>query len=171
MKRFEASDAQFYYVKSDGHRIGTVCLYEIPPVKKGIGRRSMYARGISICSVKDNFNPALGKLESMLRCKKAYALRENSEPTIPCMGVRQLDRNITHLRFIMNYQGYKSFPQYKSAYTSRLSSFEKKIMDVRRAMRECPRDLPEQGKMLLLTGEQKVIHMRPSNIIRMGGSR
>jgi hypothetical protein len=128
MKKFFKRKAQFYYVRNNGHRVGTVCLYEVP------GTKGIFCRGISICSVHDNFNAEMGKEEALERCHKAYLTQENSEPiTLNTFGD---GRAITILRFALNFQGYKGYSMYKSAYTNRLSEFERKIMSVRKQMEE-----------------------------------
>jgi hypothetical protein len=128
MKRFLKRKAQFYYVRNMGHRVATVCLYEVPEHK------GVYCRGISICSVKDNFNPEMGKEEALQRCREAYHNGYSTEPI--ALNYYGGERALTLLRFSLNYQGYKGQTVYKSAWTNRLSAFERKIMTVRHQMDE-----------------------------------
>jgi hypothetical protein len=126
MKYFLKRKAQYYYVRNMGHRVAVVCLYEVPEHK------GVYCRGISICSVKDNFNAELGKQEALQRCKEAYHNGYSTEPIH--IGCFSSERAFTLLRFSLNYPGYAGKDIYKSAWTNRLSAFERKIMSVRKQM-------------------------------------
>lgn len=155
---FKPWDVMYYYVRKEGHRVGVVALYVVPPTSRLPGARTMYCRGMSICSVHDQFDAQKGKAEALGRCRRAFYSRTNQEPIIVPERRSEDRRTESVRRFVSSYEGYATNTIYKSAFTSRLSRYERKIVDghAKAALGiQHPRQLP------FVTGEMKLIKTGP----------
>jgi hypothetical protein len=172
---FDANDVMYYYVRNDGHRVGVVALFVVPPTCRKPGARAMYCRGISICSVNDQFDAQKGKGEALGRCRKAFYSRTNQEPITNGFASHGGGRAISILRFANNYTGYKPATVYKAAYTSRISDFEKKIVEGHKkaalgivSMGAIEKLTRKHPYIPLLTGEMREIRSTPMTSVRTG---
>ena len=107
----------FYYLRDRKNRpIVTVCLYSTS---------CDYARGIAICSERDEPNKKIGRAISQGRAFKALELNETSDPIVRDRAIGQL----------FSATAFPVYPPFKSEVNPVLSNFEKKILDKHREIK------------------------------------
>lgn len=110
----------YYYLRDDKNRpVITVCIIE---------NDGKYYRGISICSDKDQVIKRAGRNRSRGRALKAIHSTDDCEP------IKRDEATIVfkHTSLVEGRDKYTDFPEYKVCPSTNLTSFEQKLIKVRR---------------------------------------